>query len=51
MSRINSIQDLRDSAPQELRGASDERLIIEFSNDIGRDPFEVAEILGENRCR
>lgn len=46
MASIYSVDDLRKYAPEELKNESDERLILEYSADIGRDPFEVASMLG-----
>ena len=44
--RIRNLQQLRDSAPENLKGASDEQLVMEFANATGRDPMEVAGRLG-----
>ena len=46
MADIYSVADLRQYAPDDLKNVSDERLILEYSNEIGRDPFEVATMLG-----
>ena len=43
---IYSLEQLRSLAPEYLKEASDERLIIEYGNDIGVDPFEVAQSFG-----
>lgn len=43
---IYSLEQLRSLAPEYLKDASDERLIIEYGNDIGVDPFEVAQNFG-----
>lgn len=46
---IYSLADLRASAPEELRGASDEVLLNEYSKATGLNPLEVADYLGHGK--
>lgn len=44
--RVYTIQNLRDRAPEELKNASDEQLLVKYAETIGADPFELAKYFG-----
>lgn len=48
---IYTLEDLRRLAPAELKDVSDEQLVVEYANDVGMDPFEVADYLGVSTGR
>ena len=48
---IYSLQDLRDQAPEELKDASDAQLLVEYSQQSGMNPQDVAELLGYSTGR
>lgn len=43
---IYTLEDLRNAVPEELKNASDHELVLDYSNRLGRDPFDVAEYFG-----
>jgi hypothetical protein len=43
---IYTMEDVRAAAPQDLVGASDEQLVMDFASTIGRDPYELGTLLG-----
>jgi len=48
---IRTLEQLREKAPEELQGVSDAQLVVEFANDLGRDPQEIAEYFGMSTGR
>lgn len=43
---IFSVRDLRAAAPDDLKDSSDEELMIDFANTLGKDPYELATRMG-----
>lgn len=48
---IYTLEDLRNAVPEALKNASDQELVLDYSNRLGRDPFDVAEYFGMSTGR